>query len=630
MRSCVTVPMAALFLGGLFAARLSAFVPPATRISDVPPSHSRTAFFFGVMGEVSHPGVYELPADHPKLTEIVARAGGLTADASRTIRVVREGRIAFQTYHTPRLTLTLLPGDLLLVDRGRADYRRGGDIHLAGQIGPRASQSRPDTESRIEVAFVGLIDRPVVLRLRETDATLGRVAELLKQSPEVIKTLRLIAPPRSRSQTKRARLTAESRLSSGSVVVFRRTHLEATRIPPLPKPISPDERSSAPSERRRRTAKGTHPRLGAGAPINRSGSRSLGNSPAADRGGVILASGAEAAKAGARADRKRKNVRIRKLLASARVDLEQRRYDAARRKALAAQRAGIPFSLHEDRPELILADIAKRTATSRARGTAARPGETPAPQDLPPRTIVPSGHHVSEDLSAKQSPKIHSGWTVPHRLSQLAPPKSAVLSNDEPHSAKPVLMPRAADSTSRGRSPEMAAEMAASGPPNQSAQGVLWLSVLGCGLLAVGLASAFLISMARTAVKSATAESERGKNDTPLEALIHNTLPVRSEAVELPVELSLHGRPTGPQKLRIDSGHAQLRGPHFGVTADHAPAASAGKPSPVGRRVDPAQSVTDDESIGRRREPLGPRKRGAVQRDLLDRVLSTVNKATDA
>lgn len=48
-----------------------------------------------------------------------------------------------------------------------------------------------------------------------------------------------------------------------------------------------------------------------------------------------------------------------------------------------------------------------------------------------------------------------------------------------------------------------------------------------------------------------------------LEDLIQNRLPVDLQQAQLPLRVSLFGRPAGPRRLRIDSAHKQLAAPHF-------------------------------------------------------------------
>lgn len=48
-----------------------------------------------------------------------------------------------------------------------------------------------------------------------------------------------------------------------------------------------------------------------------------------------------------------------------------------------------------------------------------------------------------------------------------------------------------------------------------------------------------------------------------LEDLIHNRLPMELKQVDLPLQVSLFGRPSGPKRLRIDNAHTQIAAPHM-------------------------------------------------------------------
>ena len=52
-----------------------------------------------------------------------------------------------------------------------------------------------------------------------------------------------------------------------------------------------------------------------------------------------------------------------------------------------------------------------------------------------------------------------------------------------------------------------------------------------------------------------------------LDALVNNSIPVTETPVQLPTHLEFFGDSQGPQQLRIDPGHATLRGPHMGLKA---------------------------------------------------------------
>lgn len=52
-----------------------------------------------------------------------------------------------------------------------------------------------------------------------------------------------------------------------------------------------------------------------------------------------------------------------------------------------------------------------------------------------------------------------------------------------------------------------------------------------------------------------------------LEDLIQNRLPMELQQAELPLKIALFGKPTGPQRLRIDAAHTQIAAPHMASKA---------------------------------------------------------------
>ena len=70
-------------------------------------------------------------------------------------------------------------------------------------------------------------------------------------------------------------------------------------------------------------------------------------------------------------------------------------------------------------------------------------------------------------------------------------------------------------------------------------------------------------SVEEVAVKAE--ENVLGASDSrsDLEDLIHNRLPMELKQVDLPLQVSLFGRPSGPRRLRIDNAHTQIAAPHM-------------------------------------------------------------------
>ena len=52
-----------------------------------------------------------------------------------------------------------------------------------------------------------------------------------------------------------------------------------------------------------------------------------------------------------------------------------------------------------------------------------------------------------------------------------------------------------------------------------------------------------------------------------LDDLINNRLPLELQQAQLPLRISLFGKPAGPQRLRIDAAHTQIAPPHMSLGA---------------------------------------------------------------
>jgi hypothetical protein len=182
------------------------------------------------MGEIARPGVYESKSPYPLIIDIVRRAGGLNNRASGNVRVVRRDRVCQQIFLSASSPLTLLPGDLLVVD---SPSRRG---RLFQPVSHRPN-SQPDANSGpsryVQLAFVQLLDRPVVLKMRREQATLAQIVSLLNQPVAALRSVRLIGVPGVRST---AELTSRRNglLPDGCVLVFDSDSVNRKALPELP------------------------------------------------------------------------------------------------------------------------------------------------------------------------------------------------------------------------------------------------------------------------------------------------------------------------------------------------------------------------------------------------------------
>lgn len=162
--------------------------------------------FVAVMGAVRQPGVYELSSAEPPLWELVDRSGGLSPQARGIIRIVRHGRVAVHTHVATGMRTVLNPGDVVVI--------------------PAPRQRKPNA---VEVALVGLLDRPVVLRLRPQHANVPRLVELLEQSRTAESAVRVGGVPGNRVHA--------PAIPQYGVLTFDPRTIARDRLPQLPPPV---------------------------------------------------------------------------------------------------------------------------------------------------------------------------------------------------------------------------------------------------------------------------------------------------------------------------------------------------------------------------------------------------------
>jgi SLBB domain len=186
-----------------------------------PTPEARPAYF-AVLGEVASPGVYELPTGCT-LGQLVRSAGGITRDADGNARVFRGARLAERLFVASSESSMLYPGDLILIDR-----------RATGQ-----SASKVSSNSEVQIGFLNLIDRPVVMKMPGDQASLARIVEFLRQPPELVEQVQIVGPSR-----KNVRRSADPQrdavlLTSGTVLIFPKRSVRLASVPPLPDPIAP-------------------------------------------------------------------------------------------------------------------------------------------------------------------------------------------------------------------------------------------------------------------------------------------------------------------------------------------------------------------------------------------------------
>lgn len=127
-----------------------------------------------VLGAVMRPRTYEFSRSAPDVGTLLERAGGLTGNANRVVRVIRNGQQVGAVRYAPGMRLPLTAGDVVLCDP-------------APHTGPRE-------RGRVYLALVGLTDRPVLLKLGEADANVPSLLTSLDLPPQSMAAIGVLPP----------------------------------------------------------------------------------------------------------------------------------------------------------------------------------------------------------------------------------------------------------------------------------------------------------------------------------------------------------------------------------------------------------------------------------------------------
>src|SRR5579863_9284801 len=138
--------------------------------------------YVAIMGQIGRPGVFELAGPMPQLADFLTLAGGISPNASGSIRLIRGGR-GSQFFLSPKLSLQLIPDDLIIVESKQfVAGRQNGNTSLANGWQRKAStMSTAPAPAIVQIGLVNLISRPVILDIPNEQASLAQVLSLLHQ-----------------------------------------------------------------------------------------------------------------------------------------------------------------------------------------------------------------------------------------------------------------------------------------------------------------------------------------------------------------------------------------------------------------------------------------------------------------
>ena len=204
--------------------------------------------YVGILGEISKPDVYRADPNSLNLQTVIRRAGGITEEASGTIRIIRQDRVVESVYFTPQINRPLLAGDLLVVEsrRMQAAVSRLYDANprLNHEFSDATEQHRLHQGNGVQIAFVNVLDRPVVVKVKHEDASIPSLVQMLHQPVELSQAVKVIGPERMLSQPAAAQPLTTT-LGDGSVLVFPRNSVDRSRLPALPPPYDSEIASGA-------------------------------------------------------------------------------------------------------------------------------------------------------------------------------------------------------------------------------------------------------------------------------------------------------------------------------------------------------------------------------------------------
>lgn len=211
---------------------------PRPRVQQGMSSASAKQPYVGLLGQVTRPGVYEITPGRDTLSDLIERIGGLAKDASGQLRVIRNGRPGQSTSYAAASYFELLPGDLVISDaqvtrNSSSGTTRSGDSASA-QSGVATRQSAP---SHVQIGFINLLDRPVVLKLRAENANIPNILAMMRQDQGLASEIKIV-PPAGQGQRFQNpnQLRFDSSLPSETVLIFPQNAVAAERLEHLPEP----------------------------------------------------------------------------------------------------------------------------------------------------------------------------------------------------------------------------------------------------------------------------------------------------------------------------------------------------------------------------------------------------------
>ena len=440
----------------------------------------------------------------------------MTSDARGSVRVIRQGRKAFQAFLTPSSNVILSTGDLVIVD---------------------TANQKAGKKAGVEIALLNVIDRPVVLRVRDKHASLTSIVLLLGQPVSVANYVRVIrtSPRSSRNQ----RTRSGDGLLSRDVLVFDASMMKKATFPEFPKPYSLKQFFTEKTHH----AKAMQNRSQQGMIITTGAIETKTKRPYQSQGEEI-----------SQVARLLEKQRVRELLKTARANFRNGFLRKALQQAEQARLSDVDFGLLEDRPELVIADVTKAMRSGTAfqinqSGRKLRVAQASGPafgqRQQPVENAVGTNRNSSQKSSSRQLTSQPPEPFVSQTDVLRMPTVEEMAATDVTNKSLDTIPNESTDPESKAETPMFSTRM------------VVAMVVA----FAVVIVSGLLLSMG---MHKSSGQTTRTSSDASslLEKLIRNELPLQEEHLTLPASIDLHGQIGFNKSLRIEEAHNVMR-PHF-------------------------------------------------------------------
>ena len=187
--------------------------------------------YVGLLGQVTRPGVYEVePAT--TLGDLLQRVDGLAKDSSGQFRIIRNGRSQTASYGGA-IGFELMAGDIVVADAQPNSMMGVSSRRTADGLQYSVRDEESKAKSGVQVGFLNLADRPVVLKLREEHANVYAILSLMRQDDSLAPQIKILSPSGQRFQ---GPVRPDVMLPVNSVLIFPENGVNRGRLTALPEP----------------------------------------------------------------------------------------------------------------------------------------------------------------------------------------------------------------------------------------------------------------------------------------------------------------------------------------------------------------------------------------------------------